>query len=228
MAVRAEEIVRSDDECVVRRVLAGDVEAFEIIVRRYNQRLYRFARGYVPDDQDAREIVQECYVRAYLNLASFRGPGGFSTWLHVIARNEALGLLRRQRREIPTEPESMNHRFDEVATLHAPDPAVALETERMGKALESALDRLPEAFRAVFVLRAIEGMSARETALILDVNEKTVKTRLFRARRLLRERFRRHLQDAGDAVYEFAGARCDALTAAVMARVRAAETIHRS
>ena len=209
------------DEDVVHRVLSGDIQAFETLIRRYNQRLYRFARGIVADDQDAREVVQEAYVRAYTNLASFKGPDGFATWLHVIARNQAFSMLRQRHREMPTEMDTMEQILEDAALLDAPDPQSALETERLGRTLEAAIDKLPEAFRVVFVLRAVEGVSVRETAQILGLNEKTVKTRLFRARRMLREGFRGYLKGAGRHVYEFAGLRCDLLTAAVMARVAA-------
>jgi len=115
----------------------------------------------------------------------------------------------------------MENILDDTSLLDVPDPEEALESERLGKTLQHAIDRLPDAFRIVFVMRMVQGMSVRETAEILDLNEKTVKTRLFRARRMLRERFKGYLQGASAHVYEFAGRRCDALTAAVMARIAA-------
>lgn len=211
----------SSDEAVVDRVLSGDVQAFEVLVRRYNQRLYRLARGILADDGEAREAVQESYLKAYLNLERLRGPGAFATWVCVITRNQAFSMLRaRQRqREISMDIDAMEPLLDDSRSPDASDPAVAVETARLGQALESAIERLPDAFRVVFVLRMVEGMSVRETARILELNEKTVKTRLFRARRALREHLKRKLRGASTHVYEFAGQRCDLLTAAVMARV---------
>lgn len=206
------------DACVVGQVLAGDIQAFEVLIRRYNQRLFRLARSIVGDDQRAFDVVQEAYVSAFTHLATFRGPDGFATWLHVIVRNQAFAMLREQKREASYETavvEGMEHEVTELA----PDPEEALSSARLGAMLQAAVDRLPPAFRVVFVLRAVEGLSVRETAEILDLNEKTVKTRYFRAKRLLRERCRRQLQSAGSHVYEFAGARCDALTARVMGRI---------
>ncbi len=207
------------DEAVVRRIISGNVQAFEILIRRYNQRLYRLARGILSDDQDARDAVQESYVKAFLGLDGFRGPDGFATWLYVITRNQAFSMLRQRQREMPMEMQTMEHMMDEASLLDTPDPAAALEIERLGITLQTAIDRLPDAFRIVFVLRIVEGMSVSDTAQILGLNEKTVKTRLFRARRMLRKRFKGYLQGASAHVYEFAGRRCDVLTAAVMARV---------
>ncbi len=211
----------ADDIGIVQRVLGGDVQAFAILVRRYNQRLFRLARGIVGDDQEAMDVLQESYVRAFASLGSFNGPDGFPTWLYVIVRNEALSQLRRRRRETPTEADTMESIIEDAADPDDAAPDRALHAERLAGVLESAIDRLPPPFRVVFVLRSIEGMSVRETAEILELNEKTVKTRLFRAKRLLRQHLERKFFAAGDRVYEFAGARCDHLTATVMARVTA-------
>lgn len=211
----------ADDLGVVQRVLGGDVQAFEILVRRYNQRLFRLARGIVGDDQEAMDVLQESYVRAFASLDSFNGPAGFPTWLYVIVRNEAFSQLRRRRREAPTEAETMESIVEDAADPDDAAPERALDAERLAGVLESTIDRLPPPFRVVFVLRAIEGMSVRETAEILELTETTVKTRLFRAKRLLRQRLQRKFLAAGDHVYEFAGSRCDRLSATVMAKVTA-------
>lgn len=211
------------DETIVARVRAGDVQAFEVLIRRYNQRLYRLARAILANDQDAREAVQESYVKAYVGLVGFRGPGGFAAWLQVITRNQALSMLRQRQRETPTEMQTMERILEDAPLAEAPDPARALESERLGAMLQRAIEGLPDAFRIVFVLRIVEGMSVRETAQVLDLKEKTVKTRLFRARRILKERFGGYLRGASSQVgevYEFAGSRCDILTAQVMQRIR--------
>lgn len=217
------EAVPLEDVSVVRRIRAGDVQAFSILVRRYNQRLFRLARSIVGDDQEAQDVLQEAYVSAFAHLASFNGPDGFAAWLHTIVRNEAFSALRRRRREAPTEMETMESILEATAGRDNENPERALAGERLAAILEGAIDRLPPAFRVVFVLRAIEGMSVRDTAELLELNEKTVKTRLFRAKRLLRKRLERRFAAAGAQVYEFAGSRCDRLTSAVMVRVL---TIH--
>ena len=208
-----------DDAAVVRRVLDGDIQAFAIVVRRYNQRLYRLARAIVADDQEALDVVQEAYVRAFTNLSVLKNPEGFATWLFVIVRNESFSTLRRRNREAPTEAEAMDRLIDDADRSGNESPDGALEARRLRRVLEQAIDRLPRDFRVVFVLRSIESMSVRETAETLDLNEKTVKTRHFRAKRLLKEHFRHQLAASGADVYEFAGARCDQLTAAVMGRL---------
>src|SRR5690606_12965582 len=142
-----------DDGSVVARVLAGEVQAFEVLIRRYNQRLYRLARSIVGDDQRALDVVQEAYVSAFTYLATFRGPDGFATWRHVIVRNQAYGMLREQRREASYETAVMEGMQHEDSDL-APGPEQALSSARLGAMLEAAIDRLPPPFRVVFVLRA--------------------------------------------------------------------------
>lgn len=213
------DIEQLDDLQIVRAVLAGNDALFEVLIRRYNQRLYRLARGILGDDHEARDVLQEAYVRAYLKLHSFRGPDGFGAWLHVITRNQALAVLRTLQREVPTEGKAMENTSQDDAIGAAANPQKLLENRRLGAALETAIDRLPDRFRAVFVLRAVEGMSVRETAALLELKEQTVKTRFFRARRMLRSRLKHLGNEDALPVYEFAGARCDALTAATMRRI---------
>jgi RNA polymerase sigma-70 factor, ECF subfamily len=217
-----------DDLTIVARVIAGEVQAFTVLVRRYNQRLFRLARGIVGDEHEALDVLQEAYVRAFSSLGSFRGPDGFAAWLHVIVRNEAFSQLRKRTREQPTEVDAMETIINAGATTDAGTPEHDLHNQRLAGALESAIDQLPAPFRVVFVLRAVEGLSVHETAELLELNEKTVKTRLFRAKRLLRTRLERRFSAAGTQVYEFAGSRCDRLTAAVMERVLAAGAVPRS
>ena len=206
------------DEAVVRRVLDGDTGLFELLIRRHNQGLYRLARSIVVDDHEARDVVQEAYISAFTRLESFKGPAGFASWLYVITRNQALGVLRRKR-ELPTESDSIEQLMQEKSDLSGQDPGGTLERERLGLLLEAAIEKLPDVFRTVFVLRVVQGLSVRETSEVLGLNEETVKTRVFRARRLLRKEFASYMQQAGDRVYEFAGSRCDDLTAGVMARI---------
>lgn len=208
------------DEAVVNRILGGDTALFELLIRRHNQGLYRLARSIVKDDHEARDVLQEAYIRAFTRLDSFRGPEGFRTWLYVITRNQAL-LSIRGNREQTSEPGSIERIINNTSGDVMRNPEVTLEQERLGKVLESAIERLPEGFRAVFVLRVIQGMSIRDTSEVLHLKEETVKTRLFRARRLLRKEFTSYVPGTRDYVYEFAGRRCDELAAAVLARISA-------
>jgi RNA polymerase sigma-70 factor, ECF subfamily len=195
-------------------VRAGDVEGFECIMRRYNQRLYRTARSILRDEREAEDVVQETYVRAYAQLHQFAGRAAFSTWLTRIAVHEALGRAR-QRGRFPllgdTDP-------DEVR-MPSLWPASRVEEEtasrELAAVLEASIDELPDAFRTVFVLREVEELSTAETAALLDLREVTVKTRLHRARALLRKGLEAGLRDA----YPFGNARCDCIVSAVLERI---------
>lgn len=202
-----------DDE-VIARVRAGDTDAFECIMRRYNQRLYRAARAILRDGLEAEDVVQEAYVRAYAQLHQFEGRAAFSTWLTRIAVHEAIARARRRGRFDllgDTEPDEDRMR------LLRPTTSVEDQTasHELGRALDAAIDTLPDAFRAVFVLREVEELSTAETAALLDLREETVKTRLHRARSLLRQILDAGIRDA----YPFGNERCDHIVAAVLARI---------
>jgi RNA polymerase sigma-70 factor (ECF subfamily) len=195
------------DEEIVRRVLGGETELFEAIVRRYNQRLFRAARAILRDDEMAEDVMQEAYLRAFTKLDQFAGQAKFSTWLTKIAVYDALGRLRRMKSQEEL-PESM-HNSD--------NPERAAYGRELESAIEQAVDALPPMYRSVFVLRQLEEMSVAETAECLGVTEESVKTRLHRARALLRG----HLEPATrPAAFSYLGARCDRLTQAVMERIR--------
>ena len=206
----------SDDEAIAR-VRAGDVDAFESIMRRHNQRLYRAARAILRDGPEAEDVVQEAYVRAYTQLHQFEGRAPFSTWLTRIAIHEAIARARRRGRFDPlgdTEPDE--DRMPSLRpTADVEDQAAARE---LGHALETAIDGLPDAFRTVFVLRKIEELSTAETATLLDLREETVRTRLHRARTLLRQVLDAGIRDA----YPFGNERCDRIVTAVLARIGSA------
>lgn len=207
--------VRSDED-VIARVLAGDTGHFELLMRRYNQRLYRTARAITRDDSEAQDVVQEGYVRAYTNLAQFAGRASFGTWLTRIVVHEALGRLRQPGRFVDAE-ETMP-----LLPSNTPGPEEQASTRELARALENAIDALPSAFRAVFMLRDVEGLSTAEAAECLELNEQTTKTRLHRARMLLRDHLASRTQAALPRAFEFAGARCDALVANVLARIAGA------
>jgi RNA polymerase sigma-70 factor (ECF subfamily) len=197
--------------------------AFEPLMRRYNQRLFRVARAILKDDADAEDALQDAYVQAYRKLGDFRGDAELSTWLTRIVINQALMRLRRRTRERVVVP--FGDRGDaaapevEVADERAESPSDAALRGEVRRALERRIDELPEAFRTVFVMREVEDMSARETADALGIPEATVRTRLFRARALLRAALDRDIDTAQGRVFSFDGARCDRIVAAVLARL---------
>jgi RNA polymerase sigma-70 factor (ECF subfamily) len=206
------------DEEVVGRVLAGNPADFEILMRRYNQRLYRTARAITRDDTEATDVVQEAYVRTYTNLAQFAGRASFATWLTRIVVHEALARLRRRARFVDSE-ETMP-----LLPSNAPGPEEQASNRELARALEYAIDALPTDYRAVFMLREVEGLSTADTAACLELNEATTKTRLHRARALLRDHLASRAAEALPGTFEFAGARCDALVARVLARITASNS----
>lgn len=208
------------DEELAARVLHGETALYEILMRRHNQRLYRAARSIVRDDAEAEDVVQDAWVRAYSHLGQFAGAARFSTWLTRIAVHEALARARRQKRFTPVDfakPESP------MPTATSNPERQALDAE-MRALLEDAIDALPQGYRTVFVLRHVEDLNTAETAACLDIPEDTVKTRLHRARGLLRKRLERRAGAAARETYTFGLQRCDRMVQAVMARIRAGQT----
>lgn len=192
---------------------AGRGEAFNALMQRYDQRLYRVTRSVITDDIEAEDVLQESYLRAFAALDSFRGESTLLTWLTRITLNEARGRLRRRRRSV--ELDALEAPARERVRTEASDPApgepnpeaVAARAE-IRRVIEAAVDALPEALRLVFVLRDIEDSSTEETAAQLGLRPETVKTRLHRARRLLRERLPSELHDNLGDTFPFCGARC--------------------
>lgn len=215
---------------LVRRVIQGDHAAYELVMRRYNRRMFRAARSIVTDDSEAEDVVQEAYVRAYVNLHQFEGPSGLGSWLTRIASNEALGRLRRGKRVVFLEDHvKANHDThdgndpdseESTACFRAGSEKMAVSDE-LCRVLEDAIDELPGNFRAVFMLRAVEGLSVVETAESLSLRPATVKTRFHRARKLLQKYLADQVVDQLPAAFQFDGTRCDRLVAGVMDRVEA-------
>lgn len=201
----------SDGE-VVARVLAGDTSLFEILMRRYNQRLFRVARGILADDAEAEDVMQEAYLRAFRELASFRGEALFSTWLTRIACHEALARAQRRRRLVPIQ----GGESPEPAA-ESPGPDRNLENRELQALLREAVEVLPDPLRAVFSLREIEGLSTEETADLLGLTEENVRVRLHRARRTLRESLDRRIGAEVRRLYLFNGALCDRMVERVFA-----------
>ncbi len=210
------------DEVIVDRVRAGEVALYEILVRRHNQRLYRTIRAILRDDRDVEDVMQQAYVDAYSHLDQFRGAAKFSTWLTRIAVNRAIRTGRGVASALSLLPAVSD---PELAIEQAPashlDPEHELYGHELKVVLESLIEQLPDPFRVVFVMREVEGLSTAETAACLEINEDTVKTRLHRAKRLLKERLDRQLGPASSGVYAFHLSRCDRVVHGVMARITA-------
>ena len=204
------------DADVVARVLAGDTALFELLMLRYNRLLFRLARGIVRDDDEARDVVQAAYVRAYYHLDQFRGPAGFKAWLARIAVNEALGRVRRAPESVDAEEKHVRG-LPDLATI---EPENAASSRDLLRILQAAIDRLPEEFRQVFMLRGVEQLSIAETAELLEIKPATVKTRFHRARRMLQELLHRKLDDVARDTFPLGGQNCDAIVGTVLARIR--------
>lgn len=215
-----------DEASLVAQVLAGDQDAFRQLMQRSNQRLFRVARAVVKDEAEAEDVVQEAYMRAYEKLGRFRGDASLSTWLTRIVLNEANGRLRRRRPQVGLEgvaaeaPPAAGRVLAFPSKFGSEDPAAAAARVQVRHLLERAVDALPEPFRLVFILREIEECSVEETALALDLRPATVKTRLHRARQRLRADLHETLATTLTEAFPFLGARCDRMTAAVLARLR--------
>ena len=208
---------------LVRRALSRDEAAVRAIIKANNRRLYRLARGILRNDNEAEDVVQETYVRALTHLTDFRGESSLSTWLSRIAMNEALGRLRRQRPgvEISSLPSgTLEAQIIQFPLLSATDdPERTMAQREIQHVVEGAIDELPEPFRMVFITRVIEGMNVEETADILGLKPETVKTRLHRARTMLRDNVERKIGPVVMEAFPFAGHRCDRLTEAVLKRL---------
>lgn len=214
---------------LARRVGAGDPAAFTLLMRRHNQSLYRAARSILKDDAEAEDAVQEAYMQAYRSMGSYRGEAKLSTWLMRIAVNEAIARTRKRSRRAEVIRLDSDMRGDAIPDSETPEAtmtqatpeqpeqsALRAETRRL---LEGKIDALPDNYRAVFVLRAIEDLSVEETAVALGIPEATVRSRFFRARALLREALAREIDIACQDAFAFAGARCDRIVAGVLARL---------
>jgi RNA polymerase sigma-70 factor (ECF subfamily) len=224
MPIQALRQADNDEADLIARARRKDGAAIAQIIRQQNQRLYRIARSILRDDAEAEDALQEAYIRAFTSLDSFRGDSRLGTWLARIVMNEALGRLRRRK---PTLD------FDQFAKAQKPgaeiirfpaanpelDPETAMAQREIRALLERAIDALPEGFRTVLVARLIEGMTIEETAELFGIRPETVKTRLHRARRLLKQEMEKHVGPVMGDAFPFAGRRCERLTDAVLSRL---------
>ncbi len=213
----------ASDADLAIRAASGDAAAFEAIMRRHNRLLYRTARSIVRNDDDTEDVLQEAYLRAWRSFAGFRGEAKVSTWLVRVVVNEALGRLRRRGADVIPMDGAIN--VDEQQDEPAMEDDADREPERVAMRgelralMEKRIDTLPDAFRTVFMLRAVEELSVEATAAALAIPEATVRTRFFRARSLLREGLSRDVDFAIGDAFSFAGARCDRIVANVLARI---------
>ena len=209
------------EEDLLALARAGDAAALERLMRRHNRALFRTARAILRDDMEAEDVVQDTYLRAVPALGTFRGDSSLGTWLTRIAANEALMRRRRQQREakvITLEDESREGLMERVADEGRGPESAAMDGE-MREILERRIDALPDLYREVFVLRAVEEMSVEETATALGVSDSVVRTRFFRARAMLRGALERELDLGISSAFSFDGARCDRIVAAVLAQL---------
>jgi len=205
------------DEEILLRIRAGESRLFELLMRRHNGRVYRAARAIVRDEVEAEDIMQEAYVNAFAHLGDFEGRAKFSTWITRIAVHEALS--RRKRRANMNALDPASEETSDVLAGRAGSPEDMAARQEWAKLIEHAVDALPEAFRTVFMLRAVQEMSVAETAECLDIPEETVKTRLHRARGLLQKALLSRADEATVLTYPFHLSRCDRVVDAVFRRI---------
>jgi RNA polymerase sigma-70 factor (ECF subfamily) len=213
----------SDAEIVVR-VRAGDSALFEILMRRHNQRIYRVARAVVKDESEVEDVMQQAYFNAYAHLDQFEGRSQFSTWLTRITLNEAFGRRRKMRQSESLGTMRSHADIDsgdvmDTVTSSQPDPERQAYAQELHRVLEEAVDALPETYRTVFMLRDIEGLSTSEAGEGLGLGDEAVKTRLHRARAMIRRSVTARLGDAATGAFQFHAPRCDRVVAAVLARI---------
>jgi RNA polymerase sigma-70 factor (ECF subfamily) len=206
------------DQEVVRRVVAGEPALFEVLMRRYNQRVFRSVRSLLRDEREVEDAMQQAWLSAFAHLGQFQGASAFSTWLTRIALNEALARIRQKSRLTPVDevPEE-----DDAMRSAPQDPEARAADRELGHMMEKAVDDLPDHYRSVFMLREIEGMSTADTAQALSVSEEVVKVRLHRARLALRDALYARAGAAAPEAFTFLGWRCDRMVANVLACILA-------
>lgn len=219
------------DADLAREIASGNQDAFVLLMRRHNKLLYRTARAILKDDSEAEDAVQDAYLLAYRGIAKFRHEAKLSTWLVRIVANEAVRRLRENaRRASVIQPGGSYHQENkeaaQAATRTLGQPEEALARSQLRRLIEAKIDALPDRYRVVFVLRAVQELQVKETAAALGILETTVRIRFFRARHLLRQALSQEIDIALDDVFPFDGARCDRIVFSVMERLGSAEVSH--
>jgi len=218
------ELSRLLDAELVRLAREGSASALRLIVRRHNQRLYRVARAIVGDDSEAEDVMQEAYLSAFANLAKFRAEASLATWLTRIVVNKAVNRLGRADVSVPLDDlQHLEQHQGRILTMpylaFELDPEKSAARSQVRDLLERAIDKLPEPFRVVFVMRMVEELTAKETAFSLGIREETVKSRLHRAKKIMREQLAPRLASALTDTFPFHDPRCRAFTDALLARL---------
>jgi RNA polymerase sigma-70 factor, ECF subfamily len=206
------------EDALVARARSKDAAAFELLMRRHNQRVYRVVRSVLHDPSEIEDVMQQAYLQAFAHLDQFGGSARWSTWVCRIAFNEALARLRQRGRLVSIDTVSeqdMSHRI----TAPTSDPEQDIVGRELCRVLERAIERLPETYRTVLIMREVEGLSTVETAHILSVEPDVIKTRLHRARTALRDAVEKRAGEAIRSVYAFGNERCDRVVAAVLMRL---------
>jgi len=217
--LRAAQDSATSDEAIVARVVAGNTALFEVLMRRHNRRVYRAARSVLRDEAEVEDVMQQSYLSAYAHLAQFTGAARFTTWLLKIVLHEALARRRRAARLEITDFDAEENATmsDEVTRPRSPEQRAA--NRELAAMVEEAVDRLPEGYRTVFVLREVEEMATAEVAQALEVTEDVVKTRLHRAKALVRKELDARIGAAASSAFPFQDPRCDRVVGAVLARI---------
>ena len=219
-AIKLNEITvgKMSDTEVIRRILSGEKELFEILMRRYNQTLYRVIRSYMTVESDVEDAMQEAYLKAYEKLDQFRGNAAFSTWLVRIGMNEALQRIRKNKRiffiDEQAEASGRIIQLPDNGQMNPEKNVIKHETRLM---VEKSIDQLSEKYRVIFMLHQVEGMSNTEIAAALDLTESNVKVRLHRAKKMLKEELFKQSVDV--SAFEFGNSRCDRIVQFVMDRI---------
>jgi RNA polymerase sigma-70 factor, ECF subfamily len=214
----------ASDEEIVARVRAGETPLFELLIRRYNQRLYRVARSILRDEQEAEDVMQHAYVNAFAKLHQFEGRARFSTWLTRIAVHEAFARARRRARWKGLDDMSETLSPEGSPRDERPDPEQQAQAAELRRLLEAAIDALPGIYRTAFVLREAEGLDTLEVAECLDISQVAVRARVHRARVLLRRGLFERTGATNASAFSFHLTRCDRIVAGVFARLGLATT----
>lgn len=210
------------DKQIFQRVLQGEKQLFELIMRRYNRKLFRIARSVLKSDAEAEDALQESYILAYSHMHEFNGPLNAGAWLAKITINESLGRLRRSA-GVKEQLVQFNSDYFSAMTNQVIEttssPEYITGADKIMQLIESAIDKLPRNYRTVFVLRAVEQLSVDETAEYLNINPATVKTRFHRAKSLLKKSLDRHVEAKAVDAFSFGGKDCDHIVANVFKRL---------
>ncbi|QSQ22655.1 RNA polymerase sigma factor [Pyxidicoccus parkwayensis] len=211
----------ASDEEIALRVRAGETALFEVLMRRHNQRVYRAVRSFLQDEAEVEDVMQQAYVQAFTHLSQFEGSSRFSTWLVRIAVNEALQRLKQRGRLVALDGGAHGTPEEDMKLLerNEADPERRAFGRELARLLEVTLDELPDIYRTVFMLREVEKLSTAECAEALSVSEEVVKTRLHRAKALVRQGMESRLDGQFEEAFTFQAPRCDRVVAAVLARI---------